>query len=346
MILPPASPAPFSDAKKLPILSNVEFESDLEQGRFACVYLLIGPEEYLLRSAVAALKRTTVPAEAHAFNLAEFKAGSNGAGMIVHEASTFPFMSARRLVLVSNLEEMPAEEHETLLTYVASPQKKTVLALICADLDRRTTFYKRLAERASVVEFKKLKGAELERWTEGILRRRGYRISQVALRKLVDLAGSDLASLMNEIEKLMLYAGQACEIQDAAVAALIPASRKHGIFELTGAIGRKDRKLALRLLCNLMELGEPPLAILGALARMFRQIIMVKELVQAGRSQTEICRVLQLPDFAVAELLQHARSMAPEVAQEMLTHLARLDRSFKSTSADERMLFERLICSI
>lgn len=328
------------------ILSREEFESDIAHGRFAAVYLLLGSESYLVRRAVALLKQKAVPEEARAFNLVELTGGSGSASIIVHEANTFPFLSERRLVLVSRIDETPAEEQDVLLRYFSSPQAKTVLALCAEEMDRRTVFYRRLAELASVVEFKKLKGPELERWASAQLSRRGCRISPSALSRLVDLAGADLSSLMNEIEKLLLYAGSEKQIGDAEIDLLAPASRKHGVFEMTAAIGRKDRKNALRLLGNVLESGEAPLAVLGAMARMFRQIIIAKELLAAGRPAAEIGRAAQVPDFVLADFIKQVHLTDLDVARQTYRELALLDRRFKSSGADERMLLEKLICSL
>ncbi len=330
----------------MPTLTFEEFASDLEHGRFCPVYLLFGPEEYLLRQAILALKAKAISHDARAFNLVECSARTVTAARIVHEANSFPLMFGRRLVLVTDLEELAAADQEELASYVVAPQEKTILALVASGLDRRTSFYKRLAERACIVEFQKLKGAALERWADSFLSRRGYRIGAAALRKLLDLAGSDLLSLENEIEKLILYSGSEKQIQDGTVDLLVRASRQHTIFELTSALGRRDQKAALRLLGNLLEAGEPPLVIVSMMARHFRQVLIAKELLAEGRQPREIGRAAQVPDFVLQEFLKQVQSLDLDLARRMFQRLAYIDRSFKSSSPDERILLEQLVCSL
>jgi DNA polymerase III subunit delta len=330
----------------LPTLTFDEFEFDLERGRFLPVYLFLGPEEYLLRAAIASLKKKVLAPESLAFNLVEFSARETPAARIVAEASTFPLMSPRRLVLATDINELPAEGQETIAAYADNPQEKAVLVLIAAELDRRTGFYRRLAERVCVVEFAKIKGPALERWAANYLSRIGFGISSEALKRLVDLAGSDMLTLRNEIEKLILYAGGEKQIQDSAVNLLVPASRQHGIFELTAALGKRDRKTALRLLGNLLEAGEPPLVILTMMARHFRQILIAKELLAEGRQARDIGRAAQVPEFVLSDFLKQAQALEPEMARSLYLRLARIDRSFKSSRPDERMLLEQLICSL
>jgi DNA polymerase-3 subunit delta len=330
----------------LPTLTFDELEFDLERGRLHPVYLLLGPEEYLLRLAISALKAKAMPPEAQAFNLVQCSAREVPAAKIVHEANSFPLMFGCRLVLATDINELPAEGQEILGAYLTSPQKKTILVLTAGEFDRRTTFYRRLAENAYVVELQKLKGPALERWAGNMISRRGYRIAPAALKKLVDLAGSDLLSLENEIEKIILFTGKEKQILDATVDALVPATRQHGIFDLTAAMGRRDRKSALRLLGNLLETGEPALVIVSMMARHFRQILVAKEMLAEGRQPRDIGRAAQVPDFVLSEFLRQAQSLDPELMRNMYLRLARIDRSIKSSSPDERMLLEQLVCSL
>lgn len=298
------------------------------------------------RLAISLLKDKVVAPETLTFNFVERSAREADAVKILSEANTFPLMSPRRLVIVTDVNELQPSDQETLAAYAASPQDKTVLVLIAAELDRRTGFYRRLADCASVIEFSKLKGAALERWAETYVSRRGLRIDPSGLRKLVDLAGSDLLTLANEIEKLILYTGKGKEIQEATVDLLVPAFRRHGIFELTAAMGRRDRKSALRLLGNLLETGEPPLMIVTMMARHFRQVIIAKELLAEGRQAREIGRATQVPEFVLPDFLRQVKSMELEMARNLYQWLARIDRSVKSSSPDVRMLLEHLVCTL
>jgi DNA polymerase-3 subunit delta len=330
----------------LPTLTFDELEFDLDRGRLHPVYLLLGPEEYLLRLAISSLKAKAMPPEAQAFNLVQGSAREMPAAKIVHEANSFPLMFGRRLVLVSDINELPAAEQEILCAYLTFPQIKTVLVLTASEFDRRTAFYRRLAENAYVVELQKLKGAALERWAGNMISRRGYRIAPATLKKLIDLAGSDLLSLENEIEKIILFTGKEKQIQDATVDSLVPATRQHGVFDLTAAMGRRDRKAALRLLGNLLETGEPALVIVSMMARHFRQILIAKEMLAEGCQPKDIGRAAQVPDFVLSEFLRQAQTLDLELMRNMHERLARIDRSIKSSSPDERMLLEQLVCSL
>ena len=339
-------PALSSRVSPLPVLTFDELDTELSRNTFRPVYLLYGPEEYLLRKAISSLRERVVAAEARAFNYREFSGAGCNALRILEEAKTFPLMSPRRMILVTETGKLESPGLELIAEYAGRPEGKTVLALVAGELDRRTAFYRRMTERACVVEFTKVKGPALENWASNLLSRQGYHIGPEGLHKLIDLAGSDLLALNNELEKLMLYAGKDKEIRDAAVSTLIRASRQHGIFELTGALGRRDRKQALRLLGNLLEMGEPPLVIMSMMARHFRQVLAAKELMQKGHPIQEIGKQIQVPPFALQEFLRQVRSIETDCAQVLLQRLSWIDRQIKSTNPDPRMLLEHWICSL
>ncbi len=324
-----------------------ELEAELNRHQFHPVYLIMGPEEYLRRQAVLLLKQKVLSPDGVAFNYSEFSIQENAARQALEAAQTFPMMSARRLVRLTDVEHSTAADQELLLAYLDSPAARSVLLLTAeGELDRRTTFFRRLKEEACVVELLKLKGFALERWAERFFRSQGFRISQTSLKKAVDLAGEDLQTLVTELEKLLIYAGKEKVVPDSAVIDLISGSRQHTIFELTGALGRRDQANALCLLDNLIGSGEEPIAITTMVARHFRQILIAKDLLEQGRSARDAATAAQVPPFAQEEFMRHVRAIDRETAATMYRRLAEADYRFKSSPADKRMLLETLICSL
>ena len=82
------------------------------------------------------------------------------------------------------------------------------------------------------------------------------------------------------------------------------------------------------------------------IARHFRQMIIAHELLAMGRTAQEIGRACQLPGFVLDEFMRQVKTTTPRAIRIMYQRLARIDRSIKSTSPDERMLLERWICSL
>jgi len=319
--------------------------SELSLRQWHPVYLLMGEEEYQIRHALALFREKIIPKEVFDFNFADLGAGKATALEILQLARTMPMMASHRLIFLSDVETLGAEDMETLAGYVRSPNPRTLLVLISSGMDRRTSAFKALKEHACLLEFPRLKGPALERWATEFFRRRAIQISSAGLRRILDLAGSDLQSLSNELEKLSLYAGHEKEIPDEAISELILGSRQHGIFELTNALARRDRAGALSLLANLFDAGESPQYLTTMIAWQFRRMLIAKELLSRGKSVSEISSLLQVR-FALEEFIQQVRAIQFDVVRRVYLRLAEADDQMKSTSLNQRMLLENLICAL
>jgi DNA polymerase III subunit delta len=323
-----------------------ELEHDLSRSLFRPAYVLLGPEAYQVKHAIGLFRSRVILPEALAFNCTEVDVKSASMAEILAFANTFPMMSGHRLVIVRGIGSLPESEQKDLCAYLDRPAPKCVLVLEAETLDQRTAFYRKLKEQACIVECVKLKPAALERWAGEFVRSQGYRLSAQALSKLVQLAGSDQETLRAEIEKLMLYGGTDKSIPDSAVEMLVQSSRQRGIFDLTDALGKRDRRSALILLDNLLESGEPPLVVLAMMARHFRQMLIAKEMLGQRRSTREIAGAAQIPGFIAEEFLRQVRAFDLATIRRMHVRVADVDHRFKSTGADDRMLLESLIHSL
>jgi DNA polymerase III subunit delta len=322
-----------------------ELESDLRNHGVRPIYLILGPEIYLCHWAINTLKSKALTPESLAFDYSDFSAGEVSVDQIIEAANIFPMMSRKRMVLISEAEKLKDAEQESLLNALDTISPRSMLVLFAEDLDHRKKFYKVLRDKYCVAEFPKLKDAALEKWAASFIQQQGYRSSPAAIRKITELAGSDLQTMVGELEKLVLFAGKDKSIPDSAVEDLISASREQSIFELINAVGRRDRNGALRSLANLLSMGEYPLVIVTMLARHCRQVLIAKDCLNRGISVREIGSAAQIPPFLLDQFLRQARAVDSITIQNMFIRLAETDRKLKSTSADGRLLLESLICT-
>ena len=308
------------------------------------VYLVLGPEEYQCAQALAILKsRITTPGAAD-FDCSTFTTGEASVAEIFEAVNVYPMLSPRRLVVVENIGKFKDAETDALLKKLPLISTRSTLILTALELDRRKTFYKNFRKDFCLCEFPKLKGAALERWASDFIRKSGYHISPGAIKKVVDIAGADQRTLASEFEKLMLYAGAKKIIPDDVIDDLVRLSRQQTIFDLTDAIGRRDRRGALKALGNLIVMGEPIFPILAMLARHCRQTLIAIEGLTAGKNHHDIAAAAQIQPFALEKFLAGARAVNPNTVRGMYVRLAEIDRQLKSTSLDGRVLLENLIC--
>jgi DNA polymerase III subunit delta len=329
------------------ILQSLEgLERELKAQTFRSVYLILGPEEYQCRQAIDLLKQHLLNPESLAFDYSEFIAGEAPVNQVIEAVNTFPMISHRRVVLVTQGHKLKDVEQDSLLNSIKSFSPRGTLIIFAEEMDRRKKFYKMLRDATCVAEFPYLKGVALERWAEAFAKNKGYRISAAAIKTLVDLAGTDLQSLAMELEKVLLFAGSNRQVPDSAVDDLVKESRQQSIFDLINAVGRRDRSGALKYLANLAGMGEHPLMIVTMLARHCRQVIIAQEGLQESLPLAAIGSAAKIPPFILDQFLRQARSANPDSVRKMFVRLAEIDRQLKSSAADGRMLLECLICAL
>jgi DNA polymerase III subunit delta len=327
------------------VQSLEELESDL-RNELRPVYLVLGPETYLCRLALSLLKKYALSPGAEAFDYSQFAAGNASVAEIMEAAGTFPMLSKRRLVLVTDAEKLKDSEQDALLDSLPRLSPRSMLVLFAEELDHRRRFYKTLRERNCIAEFSQLKGAALEHWAEAFIRTQGYRTSSAIVKRIVDLTGADLQTLASELEKLMLASGKEKEISGRAIDDLVQASRQQGIFELIRAVGQRDRAGSLKSLANLLSMGEHPLVVVTMMARHCRQVLIAKEGLLRGDDARSIGSAAQIPPFILDQFLRQARAADSASIQEMYIRLAAIDKRLKSSSLDGRMMLENLICAL
>ena len=99
-----------------------------------------------------------------AFDYAEFSAGDVSVDQILEAANTFPMLSKKRLVLISEADKLKDADQDALLDALNRLSPRCVLVFFAEEFDHRKKFYRVMREKYCVAEFPKLKGM---RWKNG-----------------------------------------------------------------------------------------------------------------------------------------------------------------------------------
>jgi DNA polymerase-3 subunit delta len=311
------------------------------------VVLLLGSEETLRDAALVELRTAALAGGPRDFNedRFDFAAGGVDAARIVDAARTLPVLARQRLVRVRGLDDRRAQSftEKLLLDYLERPSATTCLVLEAEKADRRLRWTRRVAEVGEVRECSgPRRPAEARDWVDARLRAQGRRAARGAAAALVEQIGLDLDRLSHEIEKACLYAGERNEITAEDFAAVGSGVRPLALYELTDALGRRDVVAALRLLAGLLDQGEPPLVILGALANHFRKLVRARDC--DPLESAEIARRLSLHPFAAEKLAEQARRFDEPRLRSCLAAAREADFALKGGAAlAPRLALERLL---
>jgi len=143
-----------------------------------------------------------------------------------------------------------------------------------------------LKKHSQSQEFKPLEGENLKTWIKKEFENFRMKIEQKALDKLIEFVGNDLWQMDNEIKKLVNYKkkNQNIEILSQDVEILVKPKFESDIFETIDAIASKDKKKALKLLKEHLEKGDAPLYLFSMIVFQFRNLLMVKDLIEKNLS--------------------------------------------------------------
>ncbi|MFQ5992538.1 MAG: DNA polymerase III subunit delta [Nitrospiraceae bacterium] len=297
-----------------------ELHSAITKQGIAPLYLVVGEEDRLRTQALATLKAAVLghdhqgamktDVELDPFNYHILYGDECRVADILACAEEAPLFAARRLVLIKAADRLGAREADGLLPYLKTPSSATTLVFVATKLDGRLKFSQALKQSAVNVDCSSLPEAQLAEWIKREAAGLGVALDDGAVQTLKELAaslkevgGGSLSLVRRELEKLAAYVSNGETVSVQHVEALRGIEPGASVFDLTDAIGHKDRGRALRILARNLEAGEAPLRILGALAWQYRRIWKTKVLLLQGGQVGEAARALRMAPFKVREFL-------------------------------------------
>ena len=197
--------------------------------------------------------------------------------------------------------------------------------LVAADVDRQRKIYKALQKSATIVEFWGLRASrdarvdlrDAARTAEQLVRKAvgdaGQQIDPAAAKLIAQRAGTDIARLRGDVDRLLLYAAGKPKISLQDVQEVVSGETSQDDWAVTNAISRGDTAEALRQLGLALDAGGVSYQILGQLAWFVRE---------------------KFP------------SGDPKRVRPAVEALFRTDLDLKSSGGDPRVLLERLVVEL
>jgi len=301
------------------------------------IALLHGPDPQLLDDALAAATRGLFrdPAEA-ALGREVFEGAEAAVDDVVRSASTLPFMTTMRLVVVRRCQALPAKGADTLAAYARDPNPSSCLLLLAeeslaASRERRDHWLLTAVPAAAVVSLAMREGRSAEAWLRQRAGAEGLTVSEEAARLLVQWVGDDGASLLGEARKAALAGGSDnAAVGVKEVTAVVGEHRLSGVFDLTRAVQRREVGVALRTLDRLLA-TEEPMRLLALLTADARATMTVADLTARGQGAEQIARVVRKPAPVVDAIARGPGAAPAPVLARRLERCWEAERRLKSS---------------
>jgi DNA polymerase-3 subunit delta len=320
-------------------LTQDALQAQLAAGDLQPVYLVVGDDEGA-KHDIAVAFQAAVAEDIQAFAFERFSAiETTDPGVVVNSARTLPFLGDRRVIVVTRAEKWfsgkrkggdeassdddgDAGGTDILEAYFERPEPASTVVFIAADVNRTFRLVKALLKRAVVVECWGLKTQKEERGNAGdvlgragrlaagLFKRAGMTIDRHALEPLLAHAGTDIAILRGDVERLILYCHGRKTVTLDDVEAVVSGTALLNPWGVVNAVERGDAREALRQIRIVSDAGEAPYMTLGQIGWWVRN---------------------KLPQMG-----------SPDRVRAAVDAVFRTDLAMKSSGGEPRILLERL----
>jgi DNA polymerase-3 subunit delta len=318
-------------------------------GKLLPLYVVAGEERLMRDEVVAELRAAALAGGIAAFNEDKYTAGEVDVDVVVSAARTVPMMAPRRFVLLRGAERWDTSDGDTspfdrLVEYAAAPVDTACLVVVATKLDGRRKLAQMARKRGFLVACDPLDARALPRWIADRLAAKGHVVDRDAAELLAALAGPQLSSVDDAVERLSLYVGPGAAVDEEAIGACVARVRTADTWALVDAVGARDLGRALRTLADAYDPRDHGLPLLGALAWSLRQLARYQAAVEDGASGDEAARRAGVSQPSRArELAIKARAVRSKEVERWMQVLAETDLALKSSRRGPDAILEEML---
>ncbi len=257
--------------------------------------------------------------------------------------------SLKRLIVIENLlsENKDVSLIEEVIKFLKRNKEGNIVIFSETKEIQKTEPYQRLFRLLKkgrfTQEFNFLEGIKLKKWIEKEVEKRSGKIEKEAIDLLINYLGPDLWLISNEIDKLLAYTEGKISKKDVEL--LVEKREEENIFALIDAISNKNKKEALRLINEQLELGVSFSKILSLIFHQFRIILQVKE--KGGfLNYYRLAEELNVNPYPVKKAIEQAKKYDLEELKKIYQELLKIDYQLKTTSLKPELLFDLLVAKL
>lgn len=260
---------------------------------------------------------------------------------LISALQTASLFDDRRLVIVDDAQDLTKDHSEALAAYLESPAPSSVLVLIASGRTKVDATFKKLG---AVIALEAPKGRRLVGWIRERAKAHAIKLDDRGAWALVDSVGTELRALDAALEQLSTRLGRDAKVGAAEVRKAFPRLADERIFAFTDAVGDRRLSPAMGALRRLLEQGDEPLMLFGALSSHVRRMLRARR--YADKGPRAVGDALGLPEWRAERLQKQARSYKEEELVAAMTILAEADVDMKGEFPSPEAALERAVVQI
>ena len=334
-------------------IENLEKELSLK--KLNSLYLLYGEELFLLESNLKKIK--TLFGEC-VKGINYILIDEQNVQEIISDIETPSFGYEKKLIIARNTGLFRKEGKkktgdiskikDKLIQYIDENIKiineSVVLVFVEEEADSKSELFKTIEKNGIVCKFDFQKPIQIEQRIKSICNSYKVQIDSSTIKYFIECCGTNMQDLINEIRKLIEYAGENGTIKKEDIDKVSIKKLESVIFDLTDDLGKKDIIGALQVLQNLIYAKEPLAKILITLYNHFKKIYITKIALNTNKDLVSSLNLKPNQMFLTTKYKVQSKYFSEEDLRNILKELCNLDYNFKNGKIDLQVGMETILC--
>ena len=306
------------------------------------IVFLYGEDSYRLKEKLNEIIGHYKKSHKNELNLRRFEGKDLTFQEFKNELQTAPMFKEKKLLILSNVFSNKGFKEEFLESSSKLINSEHVIVFYEDNkIPSSDALFKFLKKEAKSQEFKLLSGQKLMGWLKKEFSKYQTDVDLMVLDKLYEQVGNNLWQLSNEVKKLVAFKkGGRLTAKDVEL--LVKSKITTDIFKTIDAISSKNKKQALRLLHKHLENGDSPVYLLSMINYQFRNILVVKDLMEKGKPLKQA----KLHPFVARKSFQQAQRFSLGELKKIYRKIFEVDYSIKTGKLEPQTALDLLIVEI
>lgn len=281
-----------------------QFKKHLQDEGAQPIYLFHGEECYFRDKGVAMLKALVSQPELNytSFDGAALKGDKLKA--LADAVYAFPFLSEKRMVLVSEFYPSEKDYATYLKPLFERPAESTVLVISNGEAKPKAGACDwKKKPNLTLVDCARADEESIAKWIYLTFKQSGIYADGNVCSTILRYCVCDMARISKEVEKLKDYLGGEGKITLDDVNALVYPDNEYKLYELTQAAARKDYAKFIQIMDGMVGKGFDETAFLNSLCAHFRTLY---EVAAFKGNNAQAAQALDMKEFAVKKSREQA----------------------------------------
>lgn len=308
------------------------------------VYLLYGEDNYLKNEFVKKAKKSFGELQ---LGINYIQIDESNVNNVISDIETPAFGYERKMIIVKNANLMQKKNaiSDKLSEYLNDADKQildSIELIIVEDSVEKNALFNTISKIGMIKEFNEQKISQLITKVKSISAVYGVQIQENVAQYFIECTGTNMEDIINEIRKLIEYAGKGGTIKKEDIDSLTIKKSESVIFDLTDNLGKKNIHEAINVLHDLIYAKEPVQKILVMLYNHFKKLYIVQ--LSNGQNVAQNLKLKPNQTFLVSKYQNQAKFFTQDEIRNLLNEFMYIDEASKSGNLDINVGLESVLC--